>query len=289
MGNATFAGGPNKGQDFGGGALSTANDEDAFLVSFDENGVHRWSKSLGGNGPRSTDIERIDGLAVDVRNQDLLLAGTFDDTIDLGGGDLISAGGSDIFVARFDASGNHRSSKTYGSSMHDELLGFAADTSGNTYLVGRYLGPIDFGGGALAVDRFDTFLASFDAAGAHRWSRRLVTSDTTPSLVVTTDGDGNVHIAGEFNEPVDLGGGVLRHVRVGDIFIVSYTPWGAHRFSLGLGSSGYDGGTSLVVGSGGHLFVAGTFSDTIAIGGHSITSTLFTDAFLLSLELQAEH
>jgi len=32
-------------------------------------------------------------------------------------------------------------------------------------------------------------------------------------------------------------------------------------------------------------YIVATFSDTLAIGGHSITSTLFADAFLLSLEL----
>lgn len=283
-GNTYLAGTPNLGQDFGGGALSTENDEDAFLVSFDEDGNHRWSKPIGGRGTRPLDDESIDALAFDESSSELLLAGTFNDTIDLGGNAFVSAGGDDIFFARFDNAGNPRWSKSFGSQVTDEPMGLAVDHTGNAYLVGKNGAVIDFGGSPLPFDVAGTFLASFDGAGAHRWSRRLTAAEVYASLAVATDASGDVYVVGDFTGAADLGGEVLDLGLGSHLFVASYTPWNTHRFSSAFGDVSSVSHVALDSVSDEKIVIAGTFIDTLTIDGQSITSAASSDGFILSLE-----
>ncbi|MFQ5510416.1 MAG: FlgD immunoglobulin-like domain containing protein, partial [Candidatus Krumholzibacteriia bacterium] len=81
--------------DFGGGPLVGAGNFDIFVAKYDANGVYLWSQRFGG-GARDWGL----GVAVDVF--DVIVAGTFlSGTVDFGGGTLTSAGGNDIFVAKY--------------------------------------------------------------------------------------------------------------------------------------------------------------------------------------------
>src|SRR5579871_1167393 len=74
----------------------------------------------------------------------VLLAGSFEGTIDLGGGPLRSAGGDDVFVARLDASGKHLWSKRFGDAHAQHGRAVALDPSGNVVLAGDAQGTLDF-------------------------------------------------------------------------------------------------------------------------------------------------
>ena len=56
-------------------------------------GVHRWSKTFGGN-------LQDGGLGVAVSGSSVCVAGHFQDKVDFGGGWLYSAGGLDGFVLK---------------------------------------------------------------------------------------------------------------------------------------------------------------------------------------------
>src|SRR5262249_49937472 len=102
---------------------------------------------------------------------DVVVAGWFMDTIDLGGGPFESAYW-DGFLARFGADGTHRWSKQLGGSGNDGPSRLAIDSAGNVLLTGIYDGTADFGGGPLAFSGLsDVFLAKYSKEGTHRWSK----------------------------------------------------------------------------------------------------------------------
>jgi hypothetical protein len=69
--------------------------------------AHLWSQRFGGTGDDSGRVVAVDGTG------NVLVTGTFTGTVNFGGGDLTSAGGYDIFVAKYDsASTSHGSSTT---------------------------------------------------------------------------------------------------------------------------------------------------------------------------------
>ncbi|HRF19893.1 MAG TPA: SBBP repeat-containing protein, partial [Chitinophagaceae bacterium] len=83
---------------------------------------------------------------------------------------LTSAGGSDIFFAKYDASGNYVYAKRLGGTAEDVGFGIAVDGSGNVYVTGYFIGTGDFDPGAGTANLIssgiqDIFFAKYDASG----------------------------------------------------------------------------------------------------------------------------
>lgn len=79
----------------GGGAFPWRGATDIFLTEFDPAGAHRWSRSFGG-----TYYENPYAMAT--LGNDILLTGAMTETVDFGGGGLVSVGGdTDIFLAKY--------------------------------------------------------------------------------------------------------------------------------------------------------------------------------------------
>ena len=80
------------------------------------------------------------------------VTGFFDGSATFGAGEtntttLSSAGIFDIFVAKYDASGDLVWAKRAGGTDFDEGLGIAVDVSGNSYVTGFFAGSATFGAG----------------------------------------------------------------------------------------------------------------------------------------------
>lgn len=95
LGNVLLAGDFVGELDFGGGVLGESVCG-AFLAKLDPAGSHLWSKSFG----QGLADQYASGVSAD-GSGNVLLVGEFGSTIDLGGGGMLSAGGSDVFVAKF--------------------------------------------------------------------------------------------------------------------------------------------------------------------------------------------
>jgi hypothetical protein len=93
-GNVIFAGHISGTIDFGGGLLTTVA-ADALLAKFNPAGEHVWSQCFGDSLYQSARSVATDGSG------NAVVTGYFERTIDFGGGDLTSAGDTDVFVAKF--------------------------------------------------------------------------------------------------------------------------------------------------------------------------------------------
>ena len=79
---------------------------------------------------------------------------------DLGG--ETNAGGSDIFLARYDGSGTRQWLKLLGTASNDYGYGVATDASGNIYVTGYTRGDL---GGEINEGLNDFFLSRHDGSG----------------------------------------------------------------------------------------------------------------------------
>src|ERR1043166_7251809 len=114
-GNVLVAGVFSGTVNFGGSDLISAGDLDLFIAKFASDGTHLWSKRYG-----STGADAGARLAVDSSNN-VFMTAHFQNTVDFGGGGLISAGGDDIVVAKFSGvDGSHTWSKRYGDTGTDQ-------------------------------------------------------------------------------------------------------------------------------------------------------------------------
>jgi hypothetical protein len=205
--------------DFGGGALTSAGGYDLFVAKLDPAGAHLWSKRSGDANSQVAFSITTDSVG------NVLLTGTFGGTIDFGGGALTSAGGDDLFVAKLDAAGKQLWSKRFGDANEQYGYSITTDSAGNVLLTGYFGGTIDFEGGALtSAGGNDLFVAKFDAAGAHLWSKHFGDAEDQYGLSITTDSAGNVLLTGRFFGTVDFGGGALTSAGGGDLFVAKLAP-----------------------------------------------------------------
>ena len=142
---------------FGGAALVATNmnsTQNIFLAKLDAGGNHLWSKGFG-------DAAQQYGQAVAFgAGGSILVTGGAEGSTDFGGGALGSVGSRDIFVARFDANGNHVKSQLVGSPGDESGQAIAPDGVGGLFVTGSFSGTINFGNGNLnSAGGYDIFLA----------------------------------------------------------------------------------------------------------------------------------
>ncbi|MGD8414140.1 MAG: T9SS type A sorting domain-containing protein [Candidatus Latescibacterota bacterium] len=130
--------------DFGGGPLTSAGNEDVFVVRYDTGGEHLWSRRFGDPYFAQSGFDVASGA-----DGGVVVAGWFWGTIDLGGGTMVSAGEKDAFVAGYDRFGTHLWSGRFGDAGWDAGFGVDTDGAGNTAVAGAFEVSIDFGGGTL--------------------------------------------------------------------------------------------------------------------------------------------
>ena len=128
--------------DFGTGVLTSAGGNDIGLAKFTTGGMALWSKRFGAAG-----ADNARGVAVDPFGA-IALAGDFANSVDFGGGALVSAGGTDIVVARVDARGAPVWSHRAGDAGAQVATAASSDATG-VFATGTFAGAVDFGGGAL--------------------------------------------------------------------------------------------------------------------------------------------
>lgn len=261
--------------DFGGGPLTSAGGADIFLAMYDTNGSHLWSKRFGGTASDTGQRVQVDG------SENVYLTGYFSNTADFGGGPLTSAGGTDLVVAKFNVAGAHQWSQRYGSTSNEIGFDLALDASGNIVVSGQFGGTVSFGGSALtSAGGLDIFVAKYNSAGVHQWSKGFGSTSTDIGDGVAVDGSGNVIVAGRFAGTVNFGGAALASAGGSDVFVAKYNASGVHQWSKRFGSTSTDICRGVAADAGGDVVLTGDFTGTVNFGGSNLTSAGGADVFL---------
>lgn len=234
-GRSYISGSADGNADFGGGTIGKGR---FYVLALDAAGHHVWSKGYGSG-------EFTLGLDA---SGNLLLTGTggFPGLpLDFGGGPLPSG----MFLAKLDGAGNHQWSKVFqwgGGPFYGSFSGqqVTSDPSGNIIVSGVAGGggTADFGGGPVTLPGSSQYLvASFTPAGAFVFARVAGDVGGNGGARVTTDGTGNIFLAGSFGpSAVDFGGGPMSPLVSGDtreIFAVKLGPSGAFAWGHAYGDA----------------------------------------------------
>jgi hypothetical protein len=270
--------------DFGGGPLTSAGGYDVFVAKFDAAGNHLWSRRFGDALDQHADAVTVDG------SDNVIVTGDFGGTVDFGGGQLTSAGNLDIFVAEFDGGGNHLWSRRLGNNYSEFAYGVAADGSGNVILTGSFEGAVDFGGGDLtSAGDSDIFVAKFDAAGNHLWSRRFGDASGQGAYAVAIDGSDNVIVTGSFSGAVDFGGGPLTSAGSEDVFVAKFNSAGSHLWSQGFGDTYSQRAVAVAIDGSESVLLTGFNSGIVDFGGGPITTAGSNDIFVVKFDPTGAH
>lgn len=213
-----------------GGALTSAGGIDGFVAKYDSNGAFLWAKSMGGAGG-----DYSYGVAVDGNDNVYTTGYIAVDGADFNpggvGGALTSAGGNDVFVAKYDSSGAFLWAKSMGGTEGDQGWKAAVDGNDNVYITGYYLSPTaDFnpggiGGGIISAGSMDVFVAGYDSSGAFLWAKSMGGGSADQGWGVAASNSGNVYATGQFGAGgADFNpggtGGMLTSAGNNDAFVV---------------------------------------------------------------------
>ena len=265
--------------DAGGGAL-TSDVADMFLVKLDKDGNHLWSKLLGGP------LNQV-GQVVPDGQGGIILTGQMEGSMDLGAGPLVSEGGFDAFIARFDAAGDLLWNKSFGGPGYQNAGQARIDPMGNIVLSGRFEQSIDLGEGPLtSAGDHDAYVAKLDLEGNLLWSRSFGDPNQQLAVNVQTDSAGNILFTGFFVGSIDFGGGALTSAGGFDVFVAKLDPQGNHLWSHGFGGDQIETVAALAVGASDHVFVTGTFNGTVDFGAGPMEAHpgLLGDIFVIELD-----
>ena len=255
-------------------------------------GAYRWGKQLGGAGSTAVSYSTaVDGSG------NVIVTGVFWGTVNLGGGNVTSAGGSDIFVAKYSPTGAHIWSKRFGAASDDVAQSVAVDAAGNVIVAGSFKGTVNFGGNALTAyyngfgtATTDAFVVKFDGSGNQVWSKSFGSFGNDVAYSVATDANSNVIVAGTFYGRVDVGGATLASTNdSGDMFLAKYAPAGTLIWANRFGDSGTDNANGVAVDTNGNIFLTGAFTGSVDFGGGALTSTGGTDVVLAKYTAAGQH
>ena len=176
--------------------------------------------------------------------EDLFVVGATDGVFD----DNTSAGATDAFISKINASGAVEWTHQFGSVMSDAILAISIDAVGDIFVVGQSYGVFDEG---ETEGNSHAFIASFDNAGVRKWLHVLSYDAPNVGYDIALSGD-TVVIAGLtlgslFEQPFQ---------GESDMMMAGYSKAGEHLFYWQEGGAGKDAIFSLEI-DGDDFYAAG--------------------------------
>ncbi len=256
---------------FGSTTLNAASalDIDIFITRFDLAGTCNWAVKAGGIDP---DL----GLCIkkDIISNYIYVTGNFSNTATFGSNSVTSTLFSDMYLAKYDLSGNNIWVKKGGGDGNDTGNGLGIDQNGNVVVTGS-IGDTAWFDGYVLYDNTNgnMFVAKYNLLGVCQWAKGGGGTVNDGGVDVAIRPDGYVFVTGSFNSTANFSGITLVSNGASDAFILAYMPYGSIAFASKIGGTGFDGGTGIEF-DGNILYAIGEFSGTVTMGSSSVTSPL---------------
>jgi hypothetical protein len=275
--------------------LTSAGGYDIFVQKLDASGNFIWAKAMGG-------ISNDHGYSINTdASGNIYTTGNFGETADFDPSEstynLTSAGSTDIFIQKLDASGNFVWAKAMGGYSEDFGNSISTDTSGNSYTTGYFYGTVDFDPSAgtynlVSAGHSDIFVQKLDTDGNFVWAKTMGGTFNDYGNSISTDASGNIYTTGYFNGTVDFdpSAGTYNLTSAGnaDIFIQKLGTDGNFVWAKAMGGTDYDEGNSISTDASGNIYTTGYFNGTVdfdpSAGTYNLTSAGYDDIFVQKLD-----
>ncbi len=274
--------------DLGGGwsgiEIYAGTQQAIFLAKYTPEGDYAWSRVIGA---KSTTIWPY-SLAVGPSGRSVI-AGHFDNTIDLGTGPMNAVDSEDAFVAGLDANGKTLWAKAWGGLDRD-MPSATVTAAGYTVVGINAQSTLDLGGGPLpAAGDYDILVVKLDTAGKHVWSKRFGDA-ATQGLSGIVAVPGGVVLAGIFYGTLDFGNAPLV-ADEWDLFVAKLDDGGnlvwARRFPASGVGFAY---LRLAADLGGNVLLGGDLTNAeVNFGGGLLTGQGHATTFMAKLNSAGDH
>lgn len=274
--------------------LSASGSLDIFIAKLSGSGNFIWARAIGG-AKEDYAVSLVTDTAKNV-----YIAGFWEGTADFdpssGTAYLTPNGMSDMFIAKYNSSGNFKWVKSMGGRKFDYLQSMAIDANQNIYTTGWFQDTVDFDPGSgtsqkISAGFWDIFISKLDKNGNFVWVKTTGGKDGEYSYSITVDDSGNIYTVGNFFYVTDFdpGTGTYNLTSNGgyDVFIFKLNSIGNFKWAKSLGSNAYDYAKSVIVNDLGDVYTTGYYGQTVdfdpGAGTFNLTSNGQDDIFNLKL------
>jgi hypothetical protein len=266
---------------------------DAFIAKYDSNGNYLWNISIGSNN----DDEAKD-IAIDASGN-IYITGNFSGTMDIDPSgtiyNLTSFGQSDVFVIKYDVTGNLIWGFGLGAGQYDYGEGICTNSSGDVIITGQFDNTVDFdpnGGSANLTGSSNIFVAKYNSSGAYQWAFGIGDNSSSDiGTAISTDLANNIYVIGGFDNMADFdpSSNIVNLASNGnrDVFLAKYNNAGNYQSAFNIGSSSNDIGNDISI-SDSLIYITGYFKNTADFDPSNATANLTaanqTDIFVSSYD-----
>lgn len=248
----------------GNDTLIATNSRDVFTAILDSNGVVLKGMSGVGDG-----LENIaNGIASDI-NGNIFITGNFTGTITFDNVSLVSEGLGDIFVVKYDPSGNLLWARRGGGVSNIYANDIAVDQTGNCYIIGEFYESAGFDDhNIFSTTALDVFTVKYDPSGNALWAESFGSVSSDIGYGIAIDNLSNVYVTGYFQGELIFNNFPYTSVGNRDVYVAKYNASGVPQWATVGGGSGNDFFNKIAVDGNDNVFVTGEFeSNSFIIDG----------------------
>ncbi len=244
---------------------SSTSSNDVFIAKYSATGSLIWAKSFGGAYDDTTTSIATDSSG------NLIVVGNFTSpSITIGTTVLTNPGiatnyGNDMFIVKYDASGNVVWANKAGGALDDHCNSVRVSQNGDILITGYFSSATcNFGANSLTnLGSTDVFIAKYNSAGNVMWTKRIAGTSNERADCITTDLNNNIFITGNFSSTAMSDGvNTLNNTGVSSMFLIKYDAAGNYNWSKKWSGSSLNRGVGVVTDSSGNVVCVGNYGDT---------------------------
>jgi hypothetical protein len=173
-----------------------------------------WGKAIGGTGSES-----LAAIAADSRNG-VYVFGHFSGSINVDAQVLSSAGGSDLYLVKYDTTGNLLWAKRFGGTDNEEAQSLKTDKSGNLVFTGNFEGSVSFGSITLtSTGSSDVCIVKLQPNGNVIWAKQFTGSLADKGGALICDDQRNIYTTGTYlSNDLNIGGSSFTAPKSNNVF-----------------------------------------------------------------------
>ncbi len=245
-----------------------------FVAKLSPAGVFQWVKTFG-----ATDGERDNRIAIDTTGN-VYLTGGFKGTKPFGPISATSFGGRDIFVLKFDSSGNQLWLKTVGGLLDDRGNSLAIDIEQDVYVTGEFRDKVVFGPDTVnnngGPSGRDIFVAKITKEGSWVWAKKAGSNaGSDRGNRIAANKQDLLFVTGQFRGDASFGAAdtLWNSADSVQIYVAAIDTAGKWQWAIQAGGSIEDRGNGIAVDDNCNIFTTGYYELTASFGTTNITST----------------
>lgn len=201
--------------------------------------------------------------------KNIFATGTFFGTANIGPYTFTGKGQTDVAVVKYDENGIVQWATQIGGTASDTINEIVYDGNGNIWVIGTFISS-SIQVGSVTVNgagSYDAFIAKISAStGKVLFATNIGTAGNDIGQDISTDGWGNIYVAGDYDGTLNYGSVTLPNQGV-DIFILKLDSSGNAIWGKNISGSLTEVAQSMTVSTNGTVFISGasaSFSITVS-------------------------